>query len=229
MSRTRTGLLGLIAAILAAAALAAPAAQANEWSILSPTTLEAKGLPASIGGELEAETAASLLSKILGAEVKLSCTAATLSGFKLEGGGTLTNGGKALFTGCSVYLNGELNEECEAYSTGDPTGTIETSPLKGTLALHEGEIVADVSPKTGTLIVEIEVGACPIGEEISIEGELALKDCEGKAAEHLITHLIEEEPALTSLTALGEPATLDGSALIKLTGEHKGLAWGADA
>ena len=70
---------------------------------------------------------------------------------------------------------------------------------------------------------------CAIGEEISVEGKLVLKDCEGLAYTHLETHLVEEEKELTELTVLDDPnASVEGSAVVSLTGEHNGLKWAVD-
>jgi hypothetical protein len=230
MSRTGISLLGLCLAAFAAMAFGASEAQANEWLILNSggQAKTASELPASLNGELENEEV-SLLTELLGAEVKLACSAMTLIGIKLEGGGTITNGGRARFTGCMMYLNGELNEECELHTPGSAVGTMETNAIKGELASHEGATIVKITPKTGSAFFLMQEGeACPLGEEIPIEGELAFKDCENKSGEHLVVHLFEEEPALTNLSALGEPATLDGSALVFLTGEHTGLAWGTE-
>ena len=231
MTRSRLGLLGLCAAVFAVMAFNVASAQAaNEWLILTSggVVKTAAELSPTIGGELEGSHGI-LLTNILGVPVEILCGEGTLIGVKLEAGGTLTNGGKVQFTECSVKLEGEEAPECEPHSAGKPVGTIESKAGKGELGLHEGKIITTITPSVGEEFVNIEMGACPIGANVPIKGKLVIEDCEGKAAQHLVIHLIEEEEVLTTLKALGEPATIDGSALIFLTGEHLNRPWGAMA
>ena len=52
-----------------------------------------------------------------------------------------------------------------------------------------------------------------------------MKDCQNKFKEELVSHLLEADPAASTLKAFGNTATLDGSILATLAGEHTGLAW----
>lgn len=242
MIRTRLGLLGLCAVVLGVMAFSASAAQATvgaKWLILDPngTVLDAANLPATIGGTIENEEA-SLLSKVLGIAVEILCKKGTLIGVSLEKEGSLTNGGKVQFTGCSVDLNGTPNPACEPHSAGSPVGTVETLAGKGLAVLHElaGGVkheLTRIEPKEGETFVTINMGEeCPIGELIPVRGKLFLKDCENAFLTHQVIHLVEEFPVLTDLWVLNKTAehkaTIDGSALIFLTGAHLNYLWGGD-
>jgi hypothetical protein len=239
MIRTRLGLLGLCAVVLGVMAFSASAAQAEagaKWLILSGGVAKTgEELPAAVDGSLE-NNDGSLLSKIVGIKTKFLCTGAKLIEVKLEGTGSLTNGGKVKFTGCATYLNEELAPECETHSAGQPAGTIVSNAGKGLLVLHEPsagvkEGVTRIEPKEGETFVTLTLGElCPIGNKVPIIGKLFVKDCEGKLTTHLVNHLIEELKALTTLWTISKTAehvaTIDGSALVFLTGAHAGLAWG---
>jgi hypothetical protein len=204
-------------------------AQANasgQWLVLDQNegVHDAASLLAAIAGEIEGEEA-SLLSKVLGISVKKLCTAATLVGFHLEKEGKLTNGGKVVFTGCSLDLNGSANESCAPHSAGAPIGTVETSSLKGLLA---GSNIR-IEPSEGTTFVNVNMGEeCPIGENIPVRGTIVFKDCEDALEVHQVEHLIEEDVS-TELWVLNNTPehkmTIDGSALGFLEGEHEGLEW----
>jgi hypothetical protein len=226
----------MAAAITAAMAGGAQAEAGAKWLILSGGVAKTgEELPAEVVGSLE-NNDASLLSKIVGIKTKFLCTAATLVGVKLEGEGKLTNGSKLKYTGCKTYLNEELAPECETHSAGQPVGTLELNALKGELVLHEPsagvkEGVTKAEPKEGETFISMELGAaCPIGNKVPIIGKLFFKDCEGKLTTHLVTHLIEELKALTTLWTISKTAehvsTVDGSVLVKLAGAHTGLSWG---
>jgi hypothetical protein len=66
---------------------------------------------------------------------------------------------------------------------------------------------------------------CALFENVLVGGELALKDCQNKFKEELVSHLLEADPAASTLKAFGKTATLDGSIQATLAGEHTGLAW----
>jgi len=73
---------------------------------------------------------------------------------------------------------------------------------------------------------------CAIGTLVKVEAKSAgeglwIKDCGGTTGfeEEKVEHLIEEA-ATKGLIALGQPATIDGSAWIRLGGEHATLKWG---
>src|SRR4051794_7719385 len=103
MTRSKPALIGLCAVVLGVMAFAAGAAQAEvgaKWLILNSLGQVKTGseLPALLEGEIENKTA-SLLAKVLGISIQILCTAETLVGVKLEGEGSLTNGGKVKYTG----------------------------------------------------------------------------------------------------------------------------------
>ena len=243
MRLTKLALLGLCALLLGLMAFGTSAAQAepgNAWVILDKDgtkLLVKKPLLPVLGAEVESGTQVLLLAKVLNGTIKLEihCSAAQLIEVHLLEEGQLSHG-KAKFTGCVMLINGAPAPECEVHSAGSPVGTVETEKIKGLLSLHElkpsgqKDLVILIEPLEGTTFVTFLMGEeCVVGEEMPIEGKLVLKDCELKATEHLITHLIESEPALTKLTVLDDPnASIDGSLLVFLTGEHKGLKWAGE-
>jgi hypothetical protein len=237
MIRSKLGLLGLCAVVVGIMAVSASAAQAEagaNWLILTSGGAVKTGaeLHAAVIGSLENNTG-SLLSRVLGINVQILCTAATLVGVSLEGTGSLTNGGKVKFSGCSVDLNGAAAPECAVHSAGQPVGTVETLAGKGLLVLIGGVGRTLIEPKEGETFANLNMGEeCPIGENIPVRGKLVIKDCENKLSTHLVTHLIEEDTVNSDLWVLNKTeehkATIDGSALASLTGAHAGLAWAGD-
>ena len=239
MRLTKLTLLGLCALVLGLTAFGTSAAQAepgNAWVILNPEkTLVKKPLLPVLNAEIEKEGL--LLATVLNGTVQLiiHCSAAQLIEVHLLEEGQLSHG-KVKFSGCKVLINGTAAPECEVHSKGAAVGTVETEKGKGLLALHElkpsgqKDLVTVIEPLEGTTFVTLLMGEeCVVGEEVPIEGKLVIKDCELKATEHLVTHLIEEEPTLTLLHVLDDlNAKIDGSALVFLTGEHKGLKWAAE-
>lgn len=231
MHRSRLILLSLCAMTLSLMAFAASSASAApEWLILTSGGVAETGtkLPAQLVGEFEKD--GTLLTKLIGLNISILCTALTITGMKLEASGALTNGFSITFTGCTV----PTPTGCTVSSAGSATGTIQTLPLKGQLQTN-GEIL--IQPKTGTTLAEfVWAGAtCPLptGVNEPINGVLWLKDCEGKAATHLVKHLLVESTAHGHTIFIGKDTAehletlLDGSVNVFLTGVHAGLAWGA--
>lgn len=239
MLRSKPGLLGLCMMALSLMAIAANSASAAvEWLILdkSGTALNASALPAEIVGELE-NNDGTLLTKLIGLEISVLCTSATLTGTKLEGGGKLTNGGKVTFGGCTV----PTPTGCTVSSVGAATGTIQSLAGKGQLQTN-GETL--IEPSTGITFAELVfAGAtCPLPTGVGepINGKLWIKDCEKQAATHLVKHLISESLEHHTGTG-GKLGTLwigkdteehletriDGSVEVFLAGAHNGLSWGA--
>jgi hypothetical protein len=235
MIRRKLGLLGLCAVVFGVMAFAASAAQAEagaNWLILTSGGALKNGgeLHATVSAELESTTA-SLLSEVLEIKVQILCTGVTLIGASLEGNGSVTNGGKAKFEGCTVDLNGAPAPECEVHSSLQPVETVETNAAKGLLVLISGAAVTLLEPKEGETFVNINMGEeCPIGENIPVRGKLALKDTE--LTKHLVKHLVTESTTGTDLWVLNKTlehkATIDGSAKTFLTGAHATLLWGGD-
>lgn len=233
MLRSKLGLLGLSVVALSLMGIAASSASAAEWLILNSKgeVKTATELPAEISSELE-KAGRTLLTRIAGTNGTISCTTASLANARLETGGKLTSGSSVTFGGCAV----SMPSGCTVSSVGQPTETIRSQELKGQL-WGNGEIL--IEPKTGTVLVELifEGALCPwpTGVAMPIHGSLWLKDCEGKMATHLVTHLIQESTANGRTMWYGKVTQehleilLDGSALISLTGgspTHGGLAWG---
>jgi hypothetical protein len=229
MIRSRLGIkaLGLCALVLGLMAISASGAQASEWYYrTSPTgTLTAMGdLLPELTGELENKTGSLLFTTKGGTAVKIECKAGKPEGGKLKEGGKSTEG-TVKFSECETWLNGVLTANCEPIS-GTEKGVVKTKKGLVLVALHETETTALVEPETGTTLLEIELGAkCAIGEVVPVTGELILVDCNKEFTIHKKVHLVQEHATLHELKALGQPATLDGSALIRLAGTHESLEW----
>jgi hypothetical protein len=233
MMRSKLGLIGLCVAVLGVMAFSASAAQAEtgaNWLILT------SGGAVKTGGELHAILSSKtegfwrLLSQALGLKLAVLCTAGTLVGVSLEGSGSLTNGGKARLTGCTVDLNGTPSPECEVHSPGQPVGTVETTSLKGLMVLTSGKPVIRVEPKEGETIINMNMGEeCPIGENIPVRGPFDYIDCEGAIGIHLVTHLFEMSSGPWILNKTAEHMVgFSGSMLFFLEGAHSGLRWSGD-
>ena len=236
MVRSRLGfkVLGLCALALALTAFITSAAQAEagaSWKV-NGTSISSTLLPPFQVKELENKTASLLFTTAGGTKVEILCTAAkvldglTTNDAKLGFEGKVDLG-RAHFTGCLTKLNGTTSPPCEPHS-GAFKGLILTEAVSGLIRLHPagGQPVVELRPnKEGGNFVTMEMGEeCAIGEKVPVAGVLFLKDCKNEGKVELVEHLIEELKELTKLTALGQPATLDGSALIKLTGAaHVGL------
>jgi hypothetical protein len=256
-SRLGLKVLGLCALALGLMAFVASAAQAEElahWNIINAKSElvqvnETNKLFAQLEiNKIENETATLLFTTAGGTKVGILCKTAKFD----EGGLLQAHGGislgRILFEGCVVLLNEKLSPGCQAHTTGQANGKILTEKGKGLIVLDVvggvtedyTKIVPDpVEGKESLTFAKIEMGEeCSIGELVEVkakaDGEgLWIKDCaaEGKTSkerflEESKEHLIEE--SLHGLVALGQPATIDGSALVRLaiTGEHNGLKWG---
>ena len=241
MIRSRFGLLGLCAVLFGVMAFGTTAAQAEVGSLFwildgIGQKLDAGSLKASIGLEKDSPTIV-LHSKILGVAVLFLCTELKLLNATLQGKGKISSGSKILFSACIVDLNGTTNANCtpKDATTGEE-GTILTQPLHSLVVLGAGgETLLNVLPDTGETFFNIEIGSkCPIGTKIPLIGKLAFKDCEGKAREHLVKHLLEPTGApSTELWTISKTvehqATLLGSFWMFLTGAHTGMRFGAEA
>lgn len=255
MSRPKLGLLGLCVTALSLMAFTAGSASAAEWLILTKggESKTATELNASIEGELE-KSDGSLLMHLVSLYVKVLCKN-PLFGFasnvRLESEGKLNSGGLAHFHDCetsTLSLNSkkEYIEEilfgCEVSSVGMGFGEIQSNGLKGQLQAN-GEVLiqSNTTVLEGLELVGVlaelkfEGSECPFEGlgTIQLKGVLWLKDCEAKAATHLVKHLIEESTAHGSTLWVGKDTKehletkLDGSALVFFKGTHTGLAWGA--
>jgi hypothetical protein len=241
MIRAKLGLLVLCVSVLGMTTVSASAARAevgSKWLILTSGGVVKTGteLPAPLAGEVENKDV-SILTKILGFSTRYLCTGMTFSGTKLEQEGSLTKGGKIIFTGCKGFISNKEETSCAPHSPGAAVGTIETNKLKFLLVLIGGaKRVRVESEVEGGAFVTIESG----GEEcvlpkIPIFGKLYFKDCKGDTAlsEHLEVHLWEEDTVNSRIWVINDTAehletSIDGSFLIFLTGADKGLRWGGD-
>jgi uncharacterized spore protein YtfJ len=206
------------------------------WSGIVPgTTPPTKGwkvkgvgvtaaLAPSVGvSEIESKTATLLFTTKAGTKVEILCTTLQPINVKLEPEGFVNFESQLKFTGCLTKLNGALSKPCEPISEGKEPGVIKSKLLKGVLVEHEKASIVRFEPTTGETLANMEVGEeCAIGEIISVLGKMTLKD--SAIATEAVTHLASQG-ALTSMTALGQPVTIDGSILFKLSGVHLGLEW----
>jgi hypothetical protein len=196
---------------------------------------------------LENNTAELLFTTKSGTKIAILCTSANFD----EGGRLIAEGGislgRLLLKGCITKLNGVTSAACKPSGGGTPSksGEILTEKVKGLITLDEVSvgvkedyikfIPEDKEGKTSKLFSKIENGPeCAIGEFVNLEAKtlgegLWLKDCPGegktskeRSLEYLVEHLVEHALSGT-LLALGQPASLDGSGLVRLTGEHLGL------
>jgi hypothetical protein len=230
MIRSRLGLFGTCIAVLCTFAFAAGGAQAESganWSILNSSGEFKTGaeLKASVTGWMEGF--GSLLTEVLGIQTEVSCTTASPIGMSLEGNGSLTNGSKVEFGGCSTRLNGFTNAECKPKAGGAFVGTILTNSMKGLLVLFLGQGYVRFEPASGETLATLNLGPeCPIGELLPVRGKVYLEDSELKTWKE--THLVRES-LWTDLWVLNKTAehdaTLDGSGEAWLSFSHVGLIW----
>jgi len=235
MVRSKLGLkvLGLCALVLGLMAIAASGAQAEagaEWMVNGKNAKEwAAGLlPEVKVVEVENKTA-TLLFNLNGnplEPVAILCTEATAEATHLVAPAGIL--GKVDFKGCILFYKGVLQKACEPHTGTDVTkkGLIVTKTSKGLIVLDEGQGTVTFEPNEGTTFVVIETGEeCAIGEEVPVAGKLNVRDCKGLFKTEEVNHLIEELPKLTTLTALGQPAKIDGSVVVALAGTHNTLKW----
>jgi hypothetical protein len=209
------GLCVLVAGLMAVSASAAQAAKWDVWGFASiPAPVVIKEIEKLGGSEIKD---GSLKTVLLGSEIKFTCTAAELIEVELRVAGELNNGGRVKFTGCKTFLNGAEAKKCEAKTEGQPNGTIVSKAIKGQLQLISTARTTVIQPNEGTEFLTIATGPfCSFGEEVPVNGKVALKDPALETSS--LDHLISEEPANTKITALGNVATLIGSAKVRLGG-----------
>lgn len=201
------------------------------WLVVDSKTAGAllESFKAALSGKAEAG-GISLLIKLVGIPIKISCTTAELVGASVEPEGKVTSGFKAKFTGCQ-FLNASTSEpieECLAKTVGSPAGTVETAALKGELV--KGSLLK-VTPKEGTVFATLAVGeSCVLASEIPVSGTLFLKDGNGTLSTHATEHLAKQgagtELWVGTKTAEHLETSIDGGILASLTGEYAGRSWG---
>jgi hypothetical protein len=217
--------------LMAFAAATAHAEKGAKWTLLNSkgelSSVTTALLPTG-SGTLESSTGSLLFTTGGGTKVAFTCSTGALVGsVKLLEEGS-TSEGQIKFTSCKTFLNGSESKPCEPH-TGATNGEVITRKGTGLIKLHllAGGAVDSyvlVSPTVGNIGAVIELGEeCSIGEAVTVEGAISLIDCQNEFAVHKVSHLAEEFPALRGLKALGQPATVDGSALVFLGGAHEGL------
>jgi hypothetical protein len=194
------------------------------WRV-QKTDLSSKLSPSLIITELEGKDEI-LLTEILKSKIEKLCTAAELIGAKLETEGKISSGAKVRFSGCVFKINGKLAPTCEPH-TGAEKGVIVTNATKGLIVLGEGKGLLLLTPVSGETFITVELGEeCAVGEKVPLLGRLTLS-ISGMGSEE-VAHLVAQGP-LTELWLISKTeehkVTLDGSAMLALTGEHSGMTW----
>lgn len=259
MTHTRLGLLGLCAMVFGLMAFGTSGAQAEvgaKWLILKPIAgekfelKEGSTLHAAVNLEVEKDALGNpiplvLHSEILKIKTLFLCTEAKADEAKLLKDGTIgkeegvPSGSKVLFGGCTTDLNGSPAPECTPVDPIAGKGKISTKPGHALLVLHElaggvKDDLTEIIPDTGlgtTFATIVLPATCPIGTSVPVIGKFFLKDCENKALDHLVKHLVEEGPLseLFTISKTAEHAAkLLGSAWAFLEGEHAGMTWSGD-
>jgi hypothetical protein len=248
MIRSRFGLLGLCAVLFGVMAFGATAALAEvgaQWLFAEKGagTKLVPFLEASIQLVKDSPTTV-LHSKILGVAVLFLCTELKLVNAVLKANGSIGEGFKILFSGCTTDLNGVANAACTPSDATEGAGFIVTQNLHALLVLGElaGGVKDDllkilpdkVEGKESEVFDNMEFGSkCPIGTKIPVIGKLMFKDCANEALTHLVKHLLEPAPApFTELWTISKTvehqATLLGSFWMFLAGAHEGLKFSGD-
>jgi hypothetical protein len=219
--KIRFGLLGLCvpAAMAIMAFGGASAAQASNCVTGEPTKscgmLNGKNVTVdtTVTGTTQKDTLVLLLSKALGTTVAIDCTEQGLVGGTAlllpEGKAT----GKVEFKSCTTELGGKVSIGCKPLEPIIAAGTLQ-------IVLHEGEAVVKA---TNGLSPFTEIGfsekTCTLTNPTPVKGTGWILDCipdpETELTEHLI---IEGKLAAEMLGGLKfgtEPASIDGSLIIK--------------
>jgi hypothetical protein len=213
--------LVLVTGILALGGASAQAETGANWMV-NGTNVNGTLLPEVQVKELVKKVGSLLFTTKAGTQVIILCEVLHIIFVRLWPSGALVS---IIIIGlnCVVDLNGKASAACKPHSPGEPAGTIKSKELTGLMVLHEGSGIVSVKPTTGTTLANIELGeSCAIGEEIPLAGQFTVKDSQGEFSVEKVEHGVEEGP-LSSITALGQAATLDGSAIVKLGGVHAGL------
>lgn len=216
---------GCITLLLGIAVIGTASAQAEigaNWMVNGANISNNTLLPEVQIKELENKIGTLLFTTKAGTKVKILCKEVHIVEAKLKLVGTLAT---LRMTGlnCTIDLNESESAACKPHSPGEAAGVIKSNALTGLAVLSEGTPVVLIKPETGTVLGKIELGVeCAIGESLLVGGEFTVKDCQNEFAVEKVEHLIEQGPG-TVLTALGQPASLDGSSIVKLSGAHTGL------
>lgn len=251
MARSKLGLRtpALCLCILGLVAYAGGTAHAepdSKWGILKANGELVKIAPASDPGgigdallpliqitEIE-EKHLTILTAVSGQAIQILCTGATLE----ENVTLILNGavslGRVELTGCTIKIGGTVRAVCKPHSKGKPEGSILSEKGYGLIRLHIGIPTVLFLPDVGETLLSIILGQegeseCSLGENLPLSGKLAIRDCGGFFKQEKVVHLINEFSQLTDMWVLNKTAehktVIDGSALVGLIGEHKGLEW----
>jgi hypothetical protein len=232
-------LLGLCALVIGLMAVSASAAQAaGFWDVNGVkdtllATIQVKEIE-ELNPPAVTLRDVSLLANILGAHVVFQCEKIELNGVATSTGGTLDHG-DVTFSECVTFAGGSPIPNCQAKSSGQPNGTILTKPLEGEL-FKEGDgkkvvlirALKDAQGKPVEELFLINTGPkCFFGEDIPVVGTLALTDPALETSSQ--THLIVTNTTWTKLGVFdlqaGNAATLNGSAITLLVGNHLNQNW----
>jgi hypothetical protein len=216
--RLRTFGLAVVACF-ALTVVVASAAQARQWTIAGSTLSGSEAVSCS------STTGFTLKGKVLGTEVELHATnVECLSGSKIENsGGAGVDSGTLRFTGVTVT---KPALGCEV-----PGGTLTTNPLKTKLVdLGTATGYDQFSPASGSEFITIPIEECVIAGEYPVTGSIT---GQGNAwGTEAVIQPLAFSPAVDSATGThlslgGQPATLQGTALNRLSGSKEGFVFGA--
>jgi hypothetical protein len=252
MARSRLGLkvVGACALVLGLMALVASGAQAEvgaHWNVKNLVETQLFQIPNGPGGvvnlqpqleikEIANKTGTLEFTTKSGTLVKILCTEAKFDeGGLLQASGGISLG-RMLYHGCLTFLNEKDAPSCLPKTAGQPFDLILTLKFKGLIVLDVvGGVTEDYVkfvPDEGKAFAHIELGEeCAIGTLILVEAKSAgegfwVKDSVSNTSflEEKVEHLVEE--SLHGIIALGQPAVIEGSALVKLGPGHAGQKWG---
>jgi len=221
--KTRFGLLGLC--VTAAMALMAfGGASAAQAAGCTPTTPTAKPCwmlnnanvtaDTTVTATIEKDTLVLLLSKALSTTIAIDCLEQAFVGNKV----LLEASGKAKaeveFKKCHIELGGKPAIGCTLLEP-----VIAGNELQ--IALHEGEPLVKATNSTGTLATLhfVDPTTCTLPLFVPVKGTFWILDCLGDPEIELTEHLIIEgklaAEMLGGLKFGAEPASIDGSVIIK--------------
>lgn len=208
-----------------------------KWLLAKPLVGLIPFLEARVGAEIDASVLVLHVLRLPGVEVLFLCTSLQAAEAKLKANGSVGEGFKITFSGCSTDVNGSPNSGCLPTDKIAGKGKVVTSSLHGLIVLHKlangvKDDLFSIAPDTGETLATIEMPSeCVLGTKAPVFGKVVLEDGEGSALTHLVKHLVKIGP-LTELwafsTAPSQAATLAGSAWAFLTGEHAGLQFSGD-
>lgn len=232
MKRSRRGLAvlgacGLIIGLIALSSSAVHAEKGANWMVNGKAVT--KELTPEVAIFKIATADMKLKTEVIKIKFDLLCKGAEFIGAKLEPEGVVGGGNETKFTGCEVKLNGATAPECVPHDKKGVAGTLTSTPLKGELILNEGKGIILFQPVTGETFLTVELEkTCPVTGPCPIIGINSVTDAEGLLSTELAAHTVEQGPIselwIVSKTA-EHKATVEGQAVLELSGAHKGLKW----